>query len=81
MPGQPLPVLCDPLDVLGHLPRRRLSEEEWPAWRCGRRLGDDTGASGEQPVVILDPDGALAGLARSDGAGQLQPRLVLDPAG
>ena len=79
--GQPLPPLRDPLDALGHLPQRRLREEEWPSWRCGRRLPDDTGADVEQAVVILDPDGALAGLARSDGAGQLQPRLVLDPAG
>jgi tRNA pseudouridine55 synthase len=77
----PLPPLRDPLEALGHLPQRRLSEEEWPAWRCGRRLGDDTASPAEQPVLILDPDGALAGLARSDGAGQLQPRLVLDPAG
>ena len=78
---QPLPPLCDPLQALGHLPRRRLSEEDWPAWRCGRRLSGDADAAVEQPVVILDPDGGLAGLARSDGAGQLQPRLVLDPAG
>ena len=79
--AQPLPPLRDPLEVLGHLPRRRLGEEEWPAWRCGRRLPDDAGTAAEQAVVILDPEGALAGLARSDGAGQLQPRLVLDPAG
>ena len=77
----PLPPLRDPLEALGHLPQRQLSEAEWPSWRCGRRLVDDTAAAAEQPVVILDPDAALAGLARSDGAGQLQPRLVLDPAG
>lgn len=77
----PLPGLRDPLEALGQLPQRRLSEAEWPAWRCGRRLADDTASAAEQAVVILDPDGALAGLARSDGQGQLQPRLVLDPAG
>lgn len=77
----PLPPLLDPLAALGHLPRRRLSEAEWPLWRCGRRLVDDIGVAAEQPLLVLDPDGALAGLARGDGAGQLQPRLVLDPAG
>lgn len=77
----PLPPLRDPLEALGPLPQRRLSESEWPGWRCGRRLADDTASAADQPVVILDPDGALAGLARSDGEGQLQPRLVLDPAG
>lgn len=78
---EPRPPLIDPLVALAHLPQRRLSEAEWPSWRCGRRLIDDTGVAADQPVVILDPDGALAGLARGDGAGQLQPRLVLDPAG
>jgi len=78
---QPLPALRDPLEALDHLPQRRLSEQEWPSWRCGRRLVDDSGSPVEQPVVMLDPDGGLAGLARSDGEGQLQPRLVLDPAG
>lgn len=79
--GQPLPPLRDPLEALGHLPQRRLSEAEWPAWRCGRRLVDHSASPADQPVVILDPEGVLAGLARSDGEGQLQPRLVLDPAG
>jgi tRNA pseudouridine55 synthase len=79
--SEPLPPLRDPLEALSHLPQRRLSEAEWPSWRCGRRLSGDTAVAAEQAVVILDPDGALAGLARSDGAGQLQPRLVLDPAG
>lgn len=78
---RPLPPLLDPREALGHLPQQRLSEAEWPSWRCGRRLVDHTGSVAEQPVVVLDPDGALAGLARSDGAGALQPRLVLDPAG
>ncbi|MFM7313056.1 MAG: tRNA pseudouridine(55) synthase TruB [Cyanobium sp.] len=78
---QPLPPLCDPLQALSHLPRRQLCEQEWPAWRCGRRLSEGTGMAAEQPVVILDPEGALAGLARSDGQGELQPRLVLDAAG
>lgn len=77
----PLPPLRDPLEVLGQLPHRRLDEAEWPSWRCGRRLNDADALAAEQPVVILDPDGLLAGLARSDGQGQLQPRLVLDPAG
>ncbi len=77
----PLPALRDPLEALGQLPQRQLSEAEWPSWRCGRRLPDAAALPAEQVVVILDPDGILAGLARSDGEGQLQPRLVLDPAG
>jgi tRNA pseudouridine55 synthase len=79
---KPLPPLIDPLAALGHLPPYRLSEAEWPSWRCGRRLAAETAAAAaEQAVLILDPDGALAGIARADGQGQLQPRLVLDPAG
>jgi tRNA pseudouridine55 synthase len=78
---RPPPPLRDPLEALSHLPERRLSEAEWPSWRCGRRLADDSGSALDQPVVILDPDGGLAGLARRDEQGQLQPRLVLDAAG
>jgi len=78
---QPLPSLRDPREALDHLPQRRLDEAEWPLWRCGRRLAEVSRLPAEQAVLILDPDGALAGIARSDGQGQLQPRLVLDPAG
>ena len=35
----------------------------------------------EQALAVLDPDGNLAGIARADGAGWLQPRLVFDAAG
>jgi tRNA pseudouridine55 synthase len=34
----------------------------------------------DSPVVVLDPDGNLAGMARAAG-GVLQPKLVLDAAG
>ena len=77
----PPPSLQDPLEALGGLPRQRLSEADWPGWRCGRRLADAAPWPEGQAVVILGPDGALAGIARSDGEGQLQPRLVLDAAG
>lgn len=77
----PLPILRDPLDALSDLPRRQLLDDEWPSWRCGRLLADALERPADQPVVILDPVGALAGLARSDGHGRLQPRLVLDAAG
>ena len=77
----PLPPLIDPLGALSHLPSHRVPEEDWPSWRCGRLLSDGQQWPAEQPVVILDPGGGLAGLARSDGQGRLQPRLVLDAAG
>jgi tRNA pseudouridine55 synthase len=32
-------------------------------------------------VVVVGPDGNLAGMARMQSEGQLQPRLVLDAAG
>jgi tRNA pseudouridine55 synthase len=32
-------------------------------------------------VVILGPDGNLAGMARATGEGLLQPKLVFDAAG
>jgi tRNA pseudouridine55 synthase len=81
--GAPQPSLLDPLAPLAHLSRHRLSPEEQTGWRCGRSpklpaalaaLAPDT------PVVVLDPDGNLAGMARAT-EGVLQPKLVLDAAG
>jgi tRNA pseudouridine55 synthase len=79
----PPPPLLDPLAPLAHLPHHQLSPEEQAGWRCGRapqlpaalaELAPDTA------VVMLDPDGNLAGMARA-GEGVLQPKLVLDAAG
>jgi tRNA pseudouridine55 synthase len=81
--GAPPPGLLDPLAPLAHLPRHRLSPGEQAGWRCGRapslpaplaQLAPDS------PVVVLDPDGNLAGMARA-AEGVLQPKLVLDAAG
>lgn len=82
----PLPPLLDPLQALGHLPRRRLLQEELPGWRCGRALESGGKAEASEtdppaPWAVLTPDGRLAGIAQSDGAGLLRPRLVLDAAG
>jgi tRNA pseudouridine55 synthase len=80
--GSPPPLL-DPLAPLAHLPHHRLSAEEEAGWRCGRApqlpaaLAELTAATA---VVVLDPDGNLAGMARAAG-GVLQPKLVLDSAG
>jgi tRNA pseudouridine55 synthase len=81
--GAPPPPLLDPLAPLDHLSRHQLSPEEQAGWRCGRApqlpahlatLAPDT------PVMVLDPDGNLAGMARAT-EGVLQPKLVLAAAG
>lgn len=77
-PQQP-PALRDPLEALGHLYRHQLTPEQLVHWRCGRPLTVEPAPP--QPLVVLDPAGRLAGMARSDGQGLLLPRLVLDAAG
>jgi tRNA pseudouridine55 synthase len=77
--GSPPPLL-DPLLPLAHLPRRQLSPAELSGWRCGRALSSDLPMAAGAAVVVLQPDGNLAGMARSDGVGHLQPRLVLHAA-
>ncbi|MEB3320840.1 MAG: tRNA pseudouridine(55) synthase TruB [Cyanobium sp.] len=85
----PPPALLDPLLPLADLPRHRLDPGEWAGWRCGRAPGLPAALAhleAATPVVILAPDGNLAGMARTaPGAtppeGQLQPRLVLGAAG
>ncbi len=76
-----VPPLLDPLQALGHLPRRRLSPAELGSWRCGRALEAATDHAAGQALAIVGPDGTLAGIARADGAGWLRPRLVFDAAG
>jgi tRNA pseudouridine55 synthase len=75
--ADPPPALLDPLLPLAHLPRRQLSSAELSGWRCGRELSSDLPLEAGAAVVVLQPDGNLAGMARSAGEGRLQPRLVL----
>ncbi len=77
----PLPPLISPLTVFSHLPRHQLTVEEWAAWRCGRPLNAPQPWPMEATVVMVDPDGKLAGMASMREAGVLQPRLVLDARG
>jgi len=78
--GEP-PALLSPLEVLGHLPQHQLDDNGLAGWRCGRLQTCDPGWALESPVVVVDPDGNLAGMARVASPGQLQPKLVLDAAG
>ena len=81
----PPPALLDPLVVLAHLPRHQLAEADLAGWRCGRSqvaCGELVGGLVEgDPVVVVGPDGNLAGMARALAEGRLQPRLVLDASG
>ncbi len=79
--ASPPPPLLDPLAALSHLPRQRLSEPQGLEWRCGRRLEAAADHPPETAVAVIGPDGRLAGIARADGAGRLQPKLVFEAAG
>jgi len=77
------PALLDPLLPLAGLAQHRLTPAEQDGWRCGRApalAAHLAGLTADTPVVVLDPDGNLAGMART-GEGLLQPKLVLDAAG
>ncbi len=77
------PALLDPLLPLAGLAQHRLTPAEQNGWRCGRApalAAHLAGLTADTPVVVLDPDGNLAGMART-GEGLLQPKLVLDAAG
>ncbi len=76
-----LPAPLDPLVVLSHLPRQPLTPEDLAGWRCGRaQLAAETWPPGTV-VLMVDPDGKLAGLAEMEGSTGLRPRLVLDARG
>ena len=77
----PPPPLLDPLAALNHLGRRALSDAELVSWRCGRALDDSDLRPAHTAIAVVAPDGQLAGIARADGNGLLQPRLVLAAAG
>lgn len=78
---EPLPELVDPLNALAHLPRHALPAEQLQGWRCGRMQTCDPSWPSEAAVVVVDPEGSLAGMARVQEPGRLQPRLVLEAAG
>jgi tRNA pseudouridine55 synthase len=77
----PPPALVDPLEALSHLPQHQLPAEALMGWRCGRLQACEPAWPIDAPVVVVGPDGNLAGMARVQASGQLQPRLVLDAAG
>ena len=85
----PLPELVDPREALAHLPCHHLDAAELESWRCGRALAAPLelaqrlaqGPEQNQPVVVLDADGELQGLARGGEGGRLQPKLVLNAKG
>ena len=77
----PPPALVDPLEALSHLQQHQLTTEALAGWRCGRLQACEPTWPINAPVVVVGPDGNLAGMARVQASGQLQPRLVLDAAG
>jgi tRNA pseudouridine55 synthase len=78
-PSPPLPL--DPLAVLSHLPRQSLSPTTLVGWRFGRSQEAKEAWPPGTAVLMVDPDGKLAGLAEMTDGGVLHPRLVLDAAG
>ncbi len=79
--AEPPPPPLAPLLALGHYPAVTLEPGDLVSWRCGRRLAGPAQLSEHQVVVVLDPDGNLAGMARAVPDGWLQPRLVLEAMG
>lgn len=78
----PATLVQDPKQTLLALyPHHQLSPEEHSRWRCGQMLPMSTALPVGQVVAVLNPAGALAGMAIIRSSGQLQPRLVLDPRG
>ena len=77
----PPPALVDPLEALSHLHQHQLPAEAVAGWRCGRLQACEPTWPIDTAVVVVGPDGNLAGMARVQASGQLQPRLVLDAAG
>jgi tRNA pseudouridine55 synthase len=75
-----LPPLLDPRLVLGDLACQQLRPDQWGGWRCGRAFPPLQPHAPDTPVLVLGPDGNLAGMARAGGDGLLQPKLVFDAA-
>jgi tRNA pseudouridine55 synthase len=79
--NEPRPRLLDPLQALAGFPRHALQDDDLQGWRCGRAQACDPSWAADTAVVVVAPDGNLAGMARVQATGSLQPRLVLDAAG
>ncbi|MCX5932263.1 MAG: tRNA pseudouridine(55) synthase TruB [Cyanobacteria bacterium] len=79
--AEPPPPPLAPLLALGHYPSVSLEPADLVSWRCGRRLVGPEHLGEDLVVVVLDPDGNLAGMARATPDGWLQPRLVLEATG
>jgi len=77
----PPPLLLNPLEALAELPRHQLAEADLAGWRCGRAQATALELDPDAPVVVVGPDGNLAGMARALPGGRLQPRMVLQTAG
>ena len=77
----PPPALLSPLQALNHLPTHQLAATDLASWRFGQRQPCEQSWALDSPVVVVDPDGNLAGMARVAEVGSLQPRLVIDAAG
>ena len=77
----PPPPLVDPLEALAALPRHRLVEADLAGWRCGQAQATALQLELDTAVVVVGPDGNLAGMARALAGNQLQPRMVLQAAG
>ena len=76
----PTTLVQDPKQSLLALhPHHQLGPEEYNRWRCGQALPLSTALPVGCVVVVLNPTGALAGMAILRAPGQLQPKLVLDP--
>lgn len=65
----------DPLSGLGHLPVRRLSDEETVRVLHGGRVGDET--AGDGPVALVS-HGRLVAIGTPDAARLLRPGVVLE---
>lgn len=77
----PPPALLSPLQPLADLAQHQLTGDDLAGWRCGRIQRGRDGLAEGSPVVVVGPDGNLAGMASALGDGQLQPRLVLQAHG
>ena len=76
----PATLVQDPRpSLLALYPHHQLGPEEYSRWRCGQALPISTALPAGHVVAVLNPTGALAGMAVIRSAGQLQPKLVLDP--
>lgn len=75
------PAPLDPLQVLSHLPQQHLTPADLGGWRCGQAQPAAAAWPAETAVLMVDPDGKLAGLAEMGVSGELRPRLVIDACG